>query len=170
MSKDYKDFLNMNEPNAPDHLSAKIIKKSQRTIQPSDLHVLLKYSLLFCASAILSLLFCPQYGIGFFEKNYPLFFHYLHSNNILCGVYCGLLFVVFTHGLSLLSCTYFERQFFLKKYTFLPFLLMGGAYAIFMSIGRGSYSWDIKYQMSWIIIVIVGLIFFNSFFKRIKFI
>jgi len=89
-------------------LSEKILKSSSEKMNPK-LHALsLKYGVVFISSIFLSLIICPQKGVGLIRNELPFFHHILHQSEILCGLYCGLVFFLTTHLLTFFLLTHFE--------------------------------------------------------------
>ena len=90
-------FENFEKVDVDQQIKQSVLQKSKAKMNPKVRDVSLKYSLLFVSSVFLSLIVCPQRGVGFLRESYPFFHHLLHQSEMLCGLYCGLVSVSYTH-------------------------------------------------------------------------
>jgi hypothetical protein len=155
------DFKDKAHNEVPALLSNKILKDMSEYVQPSIVLTSIKYSLVFLFSAGLSLFLCPQKGFGFLDENYPLFFHFLHHNLLICGIYCGLFFGLLTHGSALFFLNHYERNQVKHRVSWVSFALFAISFSIFMVIGEDYYSADYVYSISWTVTVILMVLGVN---------
>ena len=154
------DFEKFQDQEAPDALSLNIKTKMTNYVQPSMSKVTFKYSLVFVFAALVSLFLCPQKGFGFLEGQYPLFFHFLHNNIIVCGIYCGVFFGMVTHGAALIVLNHYERLLIRRKHPWVSAIWFAVAYFVFMLLGSEHYVSEVAYSVAWIatsIGVVIGL-------------
>ncbi len=144
------DSVHLEIPNA---LNEKILSSMKSYVKPDLKFVGLKYSIIFIFSGLVSLLLCPQKGVGFLEE-YPLFFHSLHSNVLLCGLYCGVFFAGLTHVSAMIFLNYFERLTIYSSLKFLPHAWSAVFFGGFMFLGEDFYRLDLYYNLAWVLAVV----------------
>lgn len=150
-----------------DHNTKRIVlKKSELLMNPKIKDVSLKYSLLFVGSIFLSLIVCPQRGVGLFRESYPFFHHLLHQSEVLCGLYCGLVFYTTTHVLSFFLLTHFERLVLVKKITYLPLLFISLFFGLTMTSLFSNLELSPYYFVSWISIAFTGYLTLSLWYKN----
>ncbi len=142
-------------------LSNKILKTSSQRLNPGFLYLSIKYGALFISSVFLSLSICPQRGVGLFGNDFPLFHHLLHQSQILCGLYCGLMFFLTTHLLAFFLLTHFERLKIVSTFSYLPLIFVSGFFGLSMTSVFSKAHFDISYSLSWIAIVGLCYVFLN---------
>lgn len=150
-------------------LSDRILKTSSEKINPSLFNLSFKYGALFISSIFLSLSICPQRGVGLFSNDLPFFHHFFHQNEILCGLYCGLVFFLTTHLLTFLLLNPFERLKVVHKFSYLPLIFISIFFGFSMTSIFSKSRFGLGYNLSWILIV--GLLYFlfnQIYFKKIK--
>ena len=93
---EFHEFMSSRPQEVPSDLSAKIISRVHSELNPSKGRVLLKTAGVHVLVASLSLLFCPQLGIGPFGGGRGLLalFHRLGPN--WCAMVCGAMFLGFS--------------------------------------------------------------------------
>ncbi len=86
--KDYLDFLTTNVE-VPAHLKTPMKKETQLSFHGNK--ILAKFLGLQLIGGIISLNFCPQFGVG---KEAALWHHhFMHANELLCTVTCSAFFL-----------------------------------------------------------------------------
>ncbi len=160
--KDFElDEKSKNEKvNIPEGLTAEIHQGMVKYVSPNLYFTSFKYSVVFIFCGLISLFLCPQKGFGFL-KSYPLFFHFLHTNLFICGLYCGAFFALTTHFISMLLMTHFERIHIFSSLRFLPHFWFGLFFVVFMYIGDDFYRLNVNYNLAWIFVVLIPLTLTN---------
>lgn len=154
----YDSFEKYEEIKTKPSLSENVLKASSKKMNPKLLALSLKYGVVFISSIFLSLVICPQKGVGLFRDEHPFFHHILHQSEILCGLYCGLVFFLTTHLLTFFLLTHFERLKIIKSFSYLPVLFIGGFYGFSMTSIFSTSQMGVSYNLSWI--TVVGLSYF----------
>ena len=168
MNSEFKKFLNQNkEVKPPSDLTAKIRAHSELYIKPNLLSVFFKYFSLFTLMAFVSLALCPQKGLGFMDSSkYLFFFDFLHSNPVLCGLYCGVFFFTTTHVVSLMYLNHFERLWLSKKLRYLPHTIYAFCFGLFMFVSNDHMNFKWTYNLAWIAVIFIGLTGLSQFQKN----
>ncbi len=161
---EYELFMENPGESAPSHLSETIKSKMNEYTNPHLERVVLKYIFVFLPAGFISLFLCPQKGLGFLENNYPLFFHILHSNKLLCGLYCGSFFFLITHITALCVLNHYEKLGIFKKLWILPHGLFSFFFGGFMLVSEDVYNFSVVYNLSWLLAVLTGLGLTKKFF------
>lgn len=149
-----------------DKIKKSVLKTSSAKMNPSLTSVTLKYGLTFLSSLILSLSLCPQRGVGLFGNESPFFHHLLHQSEVLCGLYCGLVFFLTTHLLTFLFLSHFERLKIIKHFTFVPILFMSGFFGFSMTSFFSDFEFGISYNLSWIAVIALSYVGLNYFYSE----
>lgn len=136
------------------NITQNVFRNMKSYVHPSLSYVFFKYSIIFVFAATLSLFLCPQKGFGFLNHDYPLFFHFLHKNLLVCGLYCGLFFASLTHLLSLSLMTHFERLKLNLTLTFVPHIWFAIFFGFLMMVGDSHYNLSLAYNVGWILAVL----------------
>ena len=163
---EYEFFLENTQKSPPTHLFETIGNRMKEYTNPSTGKIVFKYILVFILAGLVSLFLCPQRGVGFLKDNYPLFFHFLHSNKFLCGFYCGTFFFLITHISTLLVLNHYERIGIFKRLWILPHGLFSVAFGGLMLISEDIHNFSIVYNLSWLLAVLAGLQLTKKLFFR----
>ncbi len=155
------DFDKVKSLDVPNHLSKKIINYSKFYIEPSVKKVALKYFGLFFFSIFISLVICPQNGVGLLRESFPIYHHIFHNNLLLCGLYCGFMFFVTTHILSFYILNHYERVVVLRKIGYMPILFMSVFFAFSMTPLFSMVEFSLIYTFGWL-----GISFSSYFLHR----
>ena len=166
-------FDKYSEVKPRESLSLKILKNSSDRVNPKLAPLSFKYGLIFTFSILFSLFICPQKGVGLFRTDFPFFHHLLHQSEVLCGLYCGLLFFLTTHLLTFFILNRFERIKIIKSYSYLPILFMSGFFGISMtsmfSAAASNANFGYTYNLSWIAVVALSYLILNiSYSQNLK--
>ncbi len=154
---EYDFFLKKPGIITPPHLFRTIKDRMNGYTNPPMERVIFKYVSVFIVTGFISLFLCPQKGVGFLENNYPLFFHTLHSRKFLCGLYCGSFFLAITHITTLLVLSHYERLKIFTTLWNLPRILFSLFFGGFMLVSDDLYKFNFFYNLSWLLVVIVGM-------------
>lgn len=91
--KDYLEFAQADQMIPPGRLTEKVFQTVRRDLNPSGKWVFGKVGLVHLVTGVMTLLFCPQFGIGWTESSHH-FFHSLQNINLyLCSFVCGSIFL-----------------------------------------------------------------------------
>lgn len=99
--KDYFNFQN-SSANVPAHLDQIIINKVQAQSRIDWLMVLTKVSLIYLMGGLVTLSFCPQFGLNPFKASIHATHLFLSYGQWACGLYCGAIFMSAGSLLSLI--------------------------------------------------------------------
>ncbi|MBL6990416.1 MAG: hypothetical protein ISR65_11585 [Bacteriovoracaceae bacterium] len=137
--EEFRAFCHIDPIDPPNKLSGLILNKVQRDLNPPLLYTILKLVALHFLAGITSLLFCPQFEIGFFD-NQRLFHFLVHSFGPYgCMIACGFFFIGSGSLLASLLLSTAEINS-IKKYKYLYFPLFGAiSIAIFATFGAPVY-------------------------------
>ena len=92
MKNQFEEFINGEEIRPPESLSEKIILNIKRELNPSGLSVFKKLALLQFVTGLVTLLFCPQFGIGF-TGNMGVMGLLMKFGDNICMAGCGAVFL-----------------------------------------------------------------------------
>lgn len=162
----HEPFEKFQEMSVDQNIKKSVLQRSKSLINPKVKDVAFKYSVLFACSIFLSLIICPQRGVGFLRDSYPFFHHLLHQSEVLCGLYCGLVFYATTHALSFFLLTHFERLVLIKKITYLPLLFISLFFGLTMTSFFSSLELSPSYFTSWISIAFTGYLLTSFWYKN----
>ncbi len=99
-NQEFQAFLQAEEARPPQGLSEHILSQVHGDLHPSAWKILGKLSLIHLVVANLTLLFCPQFGVGW-TKHLGLLSALMNLGHTVCMASCGMIFV----GLSLLAAS-----------------------------------------------------------------
>jgi len=159
-------FENFKAQTVDPSVEKKVLLQSKSFMTPKVQNVALRYSVFFVSSIFFSLTICPQRGVGFLRDSYPLFHHLLHQSEILCGLYCGLVFYSTTHLMSFFLLTHFERLVLVKKITYLPLVFISLFFGLSMTSSFSNLELSPTYFTSWICAALSGFMLLNSRYKK----
>jgi|GEM_PF-2311196 len=158
-------FEKFQEVSVDQNIKTSVLQRSKSLINPKVKDVAFKYSVLFACSIFLSLIICPQRGVGFLRDSYPFFHHLLHQSKVLCGLYCGFVFYATTHVLSFFLLTHFERLVLIKKVTYLPIIFISAFFGLSMTSLFSGLTLSASYFLAWISVAFFGYMVLNFWYK-----
>ena len=109
INSEYKDFSSINSENIPEPLNRMVQQRICSELNPSEWYVFGRLSLIVFVSGAISLLLCPQFGIGF-ARDSGLFELFMTFGPYACKIFCGAFFV----GISFFITTLILRPEELK--------------------------------------------------------
>lgn len=127
------------------------------TISPSVGSLILKFIPVALISVFISLFLCPQFGMTPYKIEPDFISHLLHQNMFICGLYCGLVLYGALNLGSYLYFNHYEKLQFKRQLSFVPFALAGLLWGGFMWASNSHYSESIKYNLGWILAIVLGL-------------
>jgi hypothetical protein len=98
-NSEFEDFKNVEEVDPPGRVSEQILSRIRYDLNPSGLNVFKKLALIQFVTGIVTLMFCPQFGIGFLKNSMGLMGLLMKFGDNICMAGCGAVFL----GLSALS-------------------------------------------------------------------
>ena len=164
MNKD--PFDDFKEVKIDASVSNSVLENSMKKINPKLLPLGLKYGALFTGSIFLSLIICPQRGVGFLRSDYSFFHHILHQSEILCGLYCGFMFFMTTHLLTFFLLSHFERVKLVKTFSYLPVVFFSGFFGFSMTSVFSDAQFGVSYNLSWILVVCLSYVVLNYSYSQ----
>jgi hypothetical protein len=102
--KDFKEFISAKSEIVPDFLSQNVLSEIGHELNPSALKVFVKVSLIQFIAGLISLLFCPQFGLSFSSRA-GIMPYLMKFGDGICMLGCGALFT----SLSFLAVSFFLR-------------------------------------------------------------
>lgn len=136
-SQEYIDFMQSQYSSTIDSNVVSIISQE---LNPSTNRALTKLIIFSLSSAFLTLLICPQFGIGGFDFGHHLF-HWFHGmGELVCGVYCASIFFGFATLTSSILMSPGEKKRMGEKFLFpilvVPTVLMFAAMISSVLLGK----------------------------------
>ncbi len=144
------DFNTIQPLKVSSSVSKKILADSKVFIEPPTIRVLLKYAVLFIFSIFISLVICPQNGVGLLRENFPIYHHIFHNNLLVCGLYCGAVFFITTHLVSIYILNHYERVLILNNLGYIPIILMSTFFAFSMTPYFSITEFSMLYTIGWL--------------------
>lgn len=95
MKKEFIEFLSSEPISPPREISQNIIEKISRDLNPSSLSVFAKVSLIHLIIGSITLLFCPQFGLGFLS-GMGIMHLFMNLGSFGCALLCGSIFLGFS--------------------------------------------------------------------------
>ncbi len=95
MKKEFIEFLSSEPISPPREISQNIIEKISRDLNPSSLSVFAKVSLIHLLVGSITLLFCPQFGLGFLS-GMGMMHLFMTLGSFGCALLCGSFFLGFS--------------------------------------------------------------------------
>lgn len=87
--QDYKSFADGDENQPPSRLSDLIRSKVSRNINPNRRQVLEKFLVLHAAALVLTLTFCPQFGLGPVGGGHGIMHLVMQYGETVCAIFCS---------------------------------------------------------------------------------
>ena len=121
-------------------IDSDVVSIISHKLKPSTVRVLAKLIVVSLSSAFLTLLICPQFGIGGFDFGHRLF-HWFHGmGELICGVYCASIFFGFATLASGILMNSSEKKRMGEKFLFpilvVPTVLMFAAMISSVILGK----------------------------------
>jgi hypothetical protein len=91
-SNRFNDFINNDKTSMPANLKEKISRDIVMRLNPSRIHVFLRLMIVQLVVGIIVLVFCPQFGIGFFPDTF-LAHLFMMYGDFVCNLICGGIFM-----------------------------------------------------------------------------
>lgn len=98
--EEYAEFLNAPAVNPPDELSQNVLKHVKCQLNPNGWMVFSKLSFLHFLGGLLTLSFCPQFGVNLFGSGYGVTKYFFKLGPYGCTVVCGAIFMGVTATLA----------------------------------------------------------------------
>ncbi len=98
---EFEEFKNIEEISPPNRVTKLILSRVRHDLNPSSLSVFKKLILIQLATGFITLVFCPQFGIGFLKSSMGLMGVLMKFGDNICMAGCGAVFL----GLSALIAT-----------------------------------------------------------------
>lgn len=95
MKKEFIEFLSTKAISPPKEITQNILEKISRDLNPSSLSVFGKVSLIHLLMGSITLLFCPQFGLGFLS-GMGIMHLFMSLGSVGCALLCGSFFLGFS--------------------------------------------------------------------------
>ncbi len=149
--KEFSDFLNADEASPPQHLTARVQEVVCNSLNPSPFLVFAKLATIAVVASSLTLLFCPQFGLG--TNSEGLMPYLMKISPLACQFGCGVLFV----GVGVFVSTFILRPEELRILRETKFLqvsaLTASMLGMFICIGSAEF---FALEWTWLLGGIVG--------------
>lgn len=148
-NKEFLEFLTESEQ-VPGHLKEMARKDISLSFKARE--IMLKFLSFQVLGAIISLAFCPQFGLSFFVEGHGITHHLRMIGDFACALFCGSLFLSTGSIIALLSMKGEElswlwnrKKFFLS---FIPAIFWG--VLMLFNVSLRLESENLVYHLSWI--------------------
>ncbi len=104
MNSEFKDFLNSPTKEVPDTIKTSLTNRILTEIKIDNtpiLQIFAKYFVVNLGAGSLTLLVCPQFGIGPLGGGHGIAHHFMQFGMWACGLFCASVFFISSHMLSL---------------------------------------------------------------------
>ena len=133
-------------------IDSDIVSIISRELKPSTNRALAKLIIVSLSSAFLTLLICPQFGLGGFDFGHSLF-HWFHGlGDIVCGMYCASIFFGFAAFTSSIFLSPAEKNRMTEKFLLpviiVPSLLMFAAMISSALLGK-FFVMGVSFLVAW---------------------
>jgi len=95
MEKEFFEFLSSNPISPPKEISQNLKEKISRDLNPSSISVFGKVGIIHLIVGTITLLFCPQFGLGFLS-GMGIMHLFMGLGSLACSLLCGSLFLGFS--------------------------------------------------------------------------
>ena len=95
MKNEFLEFLSSESISPPKEISQNIMKKVSRDLNPSSISVFFKIGIIHLIVGSITLIFCPQFGLGFLSGMGIMHF-FMSLGSMGCSILCGSLFLGFS--------------------------------------------------------------------------
>jgi hypothetical protein len=137
MNSDFKDFLNSQTKQIPEKIKNSLHNRILNEIRIDNtplLNIFLKYFIINLAAGSLTLLICPQFGIGPLNGSHGVSHYFMQFGGWACGLFCASVFFVSSHLFSLAILHRRELRRLYRNPSSIP-LTIALTLFIFMSTG-----------------------------------
>lgn len=162
-NKEFLEFLTESEQ-VPAHL--KVMTQKDISLSFKAREIMLKFLSYQVLGAIISLAFCPQFGLSFFVEGHGITHHLRMIGDFACALFCGSLMLSVGSIIALLSMKGEELSWLLKrKKVFLSFI-PAIFWAVLMMLNMSLRLPDerVVYHLSWL----VAAVFAQWLFLKIR--
>ena len=95
MKNEFLEFLSSESISPPKEFSQNIMKKVSRDLNPSSISVFFKIGIIHLIVGSITLIFCPQFGLGFLSGMGIMHF-FMSLGSMGCSILCRSLFLGFS--------------------------------------------------------------------------
>lgn len=168
--EEFQDFLSTPEVLPSANVSNHIIQRIRAELNPSFLGVFAKLCLVHLITGGLTLLVCPQFGIGPLGGGHGLLGFFMHHGTWLCAMTCGAVFLGTTAILSALTLKQEELKVVQRTQLWQFSLLAALSISLLMLVGNLAQI-DVphltpEYVTLWLLAAILGSqIFYQASYK-----
>lgn len=124
-------------------------------LYPGNFYVLTKFILIQFVAALMTLSICPQFGIGLFGGHHGVLHYVMSYGEIVCGLFCGSLFVGVSCVVSLLFLNREQlRGIYRKKMWLIPsisFFYLSSLMITGTSLETNMMSSSVSFMLLWVI-------------------
>lgn len=105
LREEYEEFANSKPTEPGPALSSKVRERILRELHPAPAQVMTKLLAVHVVASVISLSFCPQFGVQFFSESMGIMRYFMTLGPFACTALCGafFMFVSIASGLILLS-------------------------------------------------------------------
>jgi hypothetical protein len=154
-NSEFEDFKNIEEVNPPRLVSEMILSRIRADLNPSGLTVFKKLILIQFVTGVITLMFCPQFGIGFLKNSMGLMGVLMRFGDNICMAGCGAVFLGLSALISILILRPEEVRV-LKKNELVQFPILAlSVLGIFTCLGAPVLT---TLGMAWMIGSIIGAV------------
>jgi hypothetical protein len=104
MKEEFLEFLSSEPISPPKEISQSIIEIVSRDLNPTPISVFFKIAIIHLIMGTITLVFCPQFGLGFLSGMGIMHF-FMSLGSLGCSILCGSLFL----GFSALTISFILR-------------------------------------------------------------
>lgn len=136
IKREYQRFLaEPDRVSPPPALSASILARVRSDLSPPPNRVLFKLLWIHIGAAVVTLSFCPQFGLGFFDRNHGVMSFAMRYGHWACEIGCGGIFLGLTALASAILMSREEAKVLYRRHlSFFSFLGLLSVIS-FMAIG-----------------------------------
>lgn len=179
MKKEFLEFLNSNEVQAPKELAQNLYKKFEKDFLPiKSFNLIVKFLFLNFAAGLFTLTVCPQFGLGPIGKGHDISHFFMGIGLWACAIFCATFYFAIAQTLTLFLLSNREiRWIAQKRFTVLPSLVIATFIGLAMlgtslSSDVHTMAFEIEFQVIWIlagfIITQAGFNFVSLKMKRLS--
>lgn len=95
MKNEFLEFLSSKSISPPKEISQIILEKVSKDLNPTSISVFFKIGIIHLIVGSITLIFCPQFGLGFLSGMGIMHF-FMSLGSVGCSILCGSLFLGFS--------------------------------------------------------------------------
>ncbi|MEZ4751336.1 MAG: hypothetical protein R3B54_12180 [Bdellovibrionota bacterium] len=164
INKEFKSFLQPGEEDVPEKLRSATLRKTTRDLIFIPGQFFLKLVAVQAVAGVLTLLVCPQFGLGPLGGGQGAMAWVMDFGPVACALFCGSIFLGSSALLSLFSFRWAERRYLYQQRLWIfPLLGVASVFALMLASAIHFQSLHVLQHLEFAFYWVLGGVVFSQF-------